>query len=74
MSGPRKHLVRSTILALGAFALGGGACVDPDGEFKKFDQRVFDAGPPAVGTGCLLGEIPDVSGNFFLNLSTPLSR
>jgi hypothetical protein len=74
MSGLRKHLLGSTILGLTAFGLAGGACVDPDGEFKKFDQRVFDAGPPAVGTGCTGGEIPDVSGDFFLNLSTPLSR
>lgn len=27
---------------------------------------------PAVGTGCVGGVIPDVSGEFYLNLSTPL--
>ena len=61
-------------MSLGAAGLLGSGCVDPEGEFKKFDQRVFDAGEPAVGTGCMTMEIPDVSGEFFLNLSTPLSR
>ena len=70
---------RSLTLTLGCMALFAGTllgtgCVDPKGEFKKFDQRVFDAGEPAVGTGCLAMEIPDVAGEFFLNLSTPLAR
>lgn len=61
-------------VALCASSLLGSGCVDPEGEFKKFDQRVFDAGMPAVGTGCMTMEIPEVSGEFFLNLSTPLAR
>lgn len=60
-------------LVLGGALLLGGACVDPAGEFEKFDRRVVDAGMPAVGTGCMGGEIPDVSGEFFLSLDTPLA-
>jgi hypothetical protein len=75
----RTPLLRSLVLVLGCVALGAGSllgsgCVDPDGEFEKFDRRVYDAGAPPVGTGCLTMEIPEVSGEFFLNLSTPLSR
>jgi hypothetical protein len=76
---PQTPLLRSLALILGCTVLAAGSllgsgCVDPDGEFKKFDQRVYDAGAPQLATGCPTLEIPDVSGEYFLNLSTPLSR
>ncbi len=78
MSALRTPLVSSKIFSLSVLALSCGAllgtgCVDPAGEFKNFDRRVIDAGMPAVGTGCMGGEIPDVSGEFFLNLDTSIA-
>ncbi len=76
---PAPLLLRALLLVMGCAVLGassllGSGCVDPNGEFKKFDRRVFDAGAPQTASGCLTMEIPEVSGEFFLNLSTPLSQ
>ena len=67
----RKH--PKTLLAAIILAVSTFGCVDPGKNFADFDKRVIDAGMPAVGTGCMGGSIPDVTGEFYLALSTPLN-
>ena len=65
--------LRNALLGTVILVLSVGSCVDPAGKFSEFDLRVIDAGMPAVGTGCKLGEIPDVTGEFLMSLDTSIA-
>lgn len=56
-------------LMASAAGVSGAGCVDPGQSFRDFDERVIDAAPNVVGGSCRGGEIPDVSGEFYLALS-----
>ncbi len=62
MSSSYKTLFGAAILAICA-----SGCPDPAKSFSDFDKRVIDAGKTVVGTACG-GELPDISGEFYLQL------
>ncbi len=68
MQGLGKTLVATLILAL-----AGSACVDAGQSFKDYDKRVIDAATNVVVGSCNGGEIPDVSGEFYLALAPSIA-
>ncbi|MBL4633071.1 MAG: hypothetical protein JKY56_04320, partial [Kofleriaceae bacterium] len=67
MSSSYKTLFGAAILAICA-----SGCPDPAKSFSDFDKRVIDAGKTVVGTACG-GELPDISGEFYLQLAPSLA-
>lgn len=67
MSSSYKTLFGAAILAI----LASG-CPDPAKSFSDYDKRVIDAGKTVVGTACG-GELPDINGEFYLQLSPSLA-
>ena len=67
MSRSHKTLFGAAILAICTTG-----CLDPAKSFEDFDNRVIDASPVIIGGACG-GELPDISGEFFLNLAPSIA-
>jgi hypothetical protein len=70
----RKSLLGTAIVLIGGAAAFATSCVDPDKLFSDYDERVVDAGKQIVAGGCNGGEIPAISGEYYLALSPVVAQ
>ncbi|MCP4449558.1 MAG: hypothetical protein GY811_30130 [Myxococcales bacterium] len=73
MMPSQKSLLGTAIVLFGVPVVGATSCADPGKLFSDYDERVYDAGKRNIASGCNGGDIPAISGEYFLALSPSIA-